>query len=561
MNSDCLDGDDGEDFFVSGGTDVADDSDFFRSDSFSSFASLDKMGLVMEMKKKKYDRAQELVGELVCGDMILLCLRAYKWNHDRFVEEVLDGYEQVLDKVGVVLGKEGETDLALQDDKICYLCGQRSTKKRVPLSLREGAENPLSDKYDAKAAAKLCPVCCMPLVAEEPPSKQPRVDDGKQQMFECSVCWNDVPMDKTFALGCGHRFCEDCWKHYLEQEIKSPSSFDNLHCVCLEQDCKCPVPDSVFSRFIRDPVLLRKYVEQSLQQFVSCQSHYKWCPYPGCEYAVYAQSLQDVDPVTCVGCGNTYCFNCSDPNIGDHRPCLCEMARKWMEKATDEGQNIKWLMANTKQCPKCHSAIEKNGGCMHMTCRKEAGGCGYEFCWLCRGPWSEHGQATGGYYSCNKYDKSAAKMLDQAAAEEKSELDRYMFYYHRYDAHKMSFNAVMKQKGKLESRRTTLAKVFKIPIEDTAFLVETVNSLLQFFRALQYSYAYGYYIPRSSPRLALFEYSQENLEKYTNKLQELFEKNVQRIGAFFEWKEEIVKYTRLTTNFFVNFSRGVANEF
>ncbi|CAF4268664.1 unnamed protein product, partial [Rotaria sordida] len=37
----------------------------------------------------------------------------------------------------------------------------------------------------------------------------------------------------------------------------------------------------------------------------------------------------------------------------------------------------------TKECPKCHTNIEKNGGCNHMTCRKP--GCGHEFCWLCFG--------------------------------------------------------------------------------------------------------------------------------------------------------------------------------
>lgn len=49
---------------------------------------------------------------------------------------------------------------------------------------------------------------------------------------------------------------------------------------------------------------------------------------------------------------------------------------------SDESENVNWLLANTKKCPNCHAAIEKNGGCMHMTCRKNAGGCGYEFCWL-----------------------------------------------------------------------------------------------------------------------------------------------------------------------------------
>ena len=32
----------------------------------------------------------------------------------------------------------------------------------------------------------------------------------------------------------------------------------------------------------------------------------------------------------------------------------------------------------------CGMAIEKRGGCKYMLCPRNAGGCGHEFCWLCR---------------------------------------------------------------------------------------------------------------------------------------------------------------------------------
>lgn len=70
--------------------------------------------------------------------------------------------------------------------------------------------------------------------------------------------------------------------------------------------------------------------------------------------------------------------------------------------------NDMWLLANTKTCPKCKNAIQKNLGCMHMTCR-----CGYQFCWLCLGDWTSHGDSTGGYYRCNvfqvQHDKGKLK--------------------------------------------------------------------------------------------------------------------------------------------------------
>lgn len=49
-----------------------------------------------------------------------------------------------------------------------------------------------------------------------------------------------------------------------------------------------------------------------------------------------------------------------------------------------------WKEMWSKQCPKCKSAIEKNGGWPHMTCQK----CSYEFCWNWMGDYHNHNSAT-----------------------------------------------------------------------------------------------------------------------------------------------------------------------
>jgi hypothetical protein len=33
------------------------------------------------------------------------------------------------------------------------------------------------------------------------------------------------------------------------------------------------------------------------------------------------------------------------------------------------------IFSKSVRCPECRSPIEKNGGCMHMTCKKNAGRC------------------------------------------------------------------------------------------------------------------------------------------------------------------------------------------
>lgn len=50
---------------------------------------------------------------------------------------------------------------------------------------------------------------------------------------------------------------------------------------------------------------------------------------------------------------------------------------------------------------------------------------------MCRGDWKTHGQHTGGFYSCNKYDKSEGKKKDDEAANLRSAAERFQHYWDR----------------------------------------------------------------------------------------------------------------------------------
>lgn len=134
-------------------------------------------------------------------------------------------------------------------------------------------------------------------------------------------------------------------------------------------------------------------------------------------------------------CFTLMCVGCK---LEGHEPVSCKAKQNWNKFVDDykakKGkfalslETIKWIRSNTKKCPECNVNIQKNQGCMHMTCRH----CRHEFCWLCKGPWSKHGSQTGGYYECNLYDP---KKNYEDHEELDEEMFKIVFYVKRYVNH------------------------------------------------------------------------------------------------------------------------------
>lgn len=54
-----------------------------------------------------------------------------------------------------------------------------------------------------------------------------------------------------------------------------------------------------------------------------------------------------------------------------------------------------------------------------MTCKK----CKWEFCWVCMGPWSEHGTA---WYQCNRFEEKSSLNSRDTQAKSRASLERYL---------------------------------------------------------------------------------------------------------------------------------------
>lgn len=112
----------------------------------------------------------------------------------------------------------------------------------------------------------------------------------------------------------------------------------------------------------------RRYEELLNRTYVDDKPNLRWCPAPECEYAVDCPvrqtELHRVVPTVSCNCGHRFCFGCG---LYDHQPCPCSLVKKWLKKCEDDSETANWISAHTKECPKCVSTIEKNGGCNHMT--------------------------------------------------------------------------------------------------------------------------------------------------------------------------------------------------
>lgn len=48
--------------------------------------------------------------------------------------------------------------------------------------------------------------------------------------FMCEICCEDGEDLQTYAMRCGHRFCVDCFRHYLSQKIKEEGEAARIQC-------------------------------------------------------------------------------------------------------------------------------------------------------------------------------------------------------------------------------------------------------------------------------------------------------------------------------------------
>eukprot|EP00879_Flechtneria_rotunda_P010931 GHRR01011422.1.p1 GENE.GHRR01011422.1~~GHRR01011422.1.p1 ORF type:complete len:527 (+),score=168.68 GHRR01011422.1:246-1826(+) len=339
--------------------------------------------------------------------------------------------------------------------------------------------------------------------------------------ISCGVCLCEYPQAQCSSNGCGHTFCNNCWRSHLSVQIQDGMA---RHVSCMAFKCGVVCDEELVLQVMQgDQPLLAKYKQSHLESYMEDNQKVAFCPsVPWCGRAIEVDSDPYVEPEC--SCGVAFCFKCSkDP----HSPCTCAMWAMWDEKINGDSETRNWLAANTKPCPKCSKPVEKTGGCNLVVCQ-----CRQPFCWLCgcatgmRHTWSQIDN-----HSCGRYKDEADARINNATRQHK----RYMHYFERYKQHLDSLTKEKNNRSKLAAR-IAAAEHDGTESCDFGWLVKALDQLHMARRVLSNSYAFAYFFfggqlyadefdeDQNKINQNLFEDSQEMLAAEVERLSGLVEK-------------------------------------
>uniref|UniRef100_A0A672L9C9 Cullin-9-like n=1 Tax=Sinocyclocheilus grahami TaxID=75366 RepID=A0A672L9C9_SINGR len=321
-------------------------------------------------------------------------------------------------------------------------------------------------------------------------------------LAQCPVCLSQSKeSDPPPMLCCMHYCCRSCWQEYLTARIEQNLV---MNCDCPITDCRAQPTSKFFHNILTDKDTIAKYDSALLRGFVECCSNLTWCTNPqGCDQVLCKENIGSMG--TCSKCCWSSCFSCNFPEA--HYPASCSHMSQWMddggfyEGMSMEAQSKHLAKLISKRCPSCQAQIEKNEGCLHMTCAK----CNHGFCWRCLKPWKPTHKD---YYNCSA-------MVSKAARQEK----KFQDYNERCTFHNQAKDFAINLENKVFSINEALQ------MKSLTFVIDACKILAQARKVLAYSCVYSYY-NQDTEKMDVMEQQTEALDLHTNALQILLEETL-----------------------------------
>lgn len=185
----------------------------------------------------------------------------------------------------------------------------------------------------------------------------------------CPICWEE--RGNTHTLICGHRLCQDCLTTIVNNASREQSLIE----------LRCPIED--------------------------------------CRRNIDAADLRRIYFV--------------EQEVIDRIIALIDAINNPVARPRDENEDIgiQPLLDQEiiRPCPRCQAPIEKNEGCLHMTCRQ----CRHQFCWGCRQPWGANDNHPT-FYQClasNTVARGANRFPELQPIQFDQILERYQNFNNR----------------------------------------------------------------------------------------------------------------------------------
>lgn len=223
---------------------------------------------------------------------------------------------------------------------------------------------------------------------------------------ECASCLVAQEMMVVFNCPDKHCMCVDCFMQYCEVQLTN-RQFEEHQQIGYTIRCPAQCDGSQITESHHFRLGLKKELYDRYQRFGTEEFVLKMggvlCPQANCGMGLLPEDggRRIHCPRENGGCGFTFCRNCKEAyHNGACRqaPQSTQQGQQYqldpeaLERARWVQANERFIESNTKACPRCRVPIEKNGGCMHMTCGISS--CRFEWCWICGVEWNRQCQSS-----------------------------------------------------------------------------------------------------------------------------------------------------------------------
>ena len=283
-------------------------------------------------------------------------------NYRKKLYDILSNYFYQLQKEKIIYSLKGKED-ALLLKNICKKINQKQIVMLV--SKDEKGEKQLEFRK------KYIDIITKLLNHEKNNKKR-----NKIKSTICEIClekFDNENNNNYFKLKlCGHKFCIECLKTQICNSLK-PDEINNIPIKCVK--CSTIISNKdIFELIIPNTpeydFIINRLISMYMTHIsIKTNKKYYWCPNKkaNCNY-IYSSQIKDIGEtiMSCPNCHCKICLLCNDILEID-KPHNKECQTKLYSNVSEK--NRIWILNNSKDCPLCHTAYEKNHGCNHMVCK------------------------------------------------------------------------------------------------------------------------------------------------------------------------------------------------